>query len=144
MSENKSTRYCPHCGAEISPEAVLCVHCGRLLNGPQPQAQTAPAAEVSEDFSVIGYDICGLLFCFYPMLAALVGIDYSNANDVVWTALGFMFLSFFPLAISLITIFNKNIKFKVISYITLASTIILFFVYFVVFIFGIASGGKLE
>ena len=78
------------------------------------------------------------------MLAALAGIDYSNANDVVWTALGFMFLSFFPLAISLITIFNKNIKFKVISYITLASTIILFFVYFVVFIFGIASGGKLE
>ena len=64
MSENNLTRFCPHCGAEISPEAVLCVHCGRLLNDQQSQIQAKPVAEISGDFSVIGYDICGLLFCF--------------------------------------------------------------------------------
>lgn len=55
--------FCKFCGREISDDAVMCPHCGRLLN-----AQPAPQPIVATNWLAV----LGLIFAFLMPIAGLV------------------------------------------------------------------------
>ena len=48
-------KYCPHCGAELVDDAVVCVKCGRRVAPPAPVGQDADTVStVAQVFLVLG------------------------------------------------------------------------------------------
>lgn len=105
--------------------------------------------EQTSDISLIGYDICALVFCIFPIMTTIFTIDYHNPNNIVQTA-GKMFLyALFPLIITMIGVKNANKAKKIsdkaftISNSVFSFVFILLVVYFVILLVGFADGGKL-
>ena len=93
--------FCSHCGHEVSDEAVVCIHCGCMIDRPKQTnrgiAQNIPSsnqAKVSglkiaaKVFMIISVSLDAVYF-FFMLGLALVASAPTNAD---FLSLGFMYL----------------------------------------------------
>lgn len=106
------------------------------------QCENCTDEKCSKDNCLIGYDICALIFCVFPLLTSIFGIDYHNANNIVQSAFRMLVYSVFPLAITIISL-KKSDKFKTISSAVFSFLFVLMLVYGVLLLIGFVDGGKL-
>lgn len=96
----------------------------------------------SNKFSTVGYDICGLIFCIYPIFTAIFGIDYHNADEILHTALKMLAYCALPFAIAKIGLNKKNIG-RTLSPVLFSVVFVLIVIFAVILLIGFADGGKL-
>ena len=93
-------------------------------------------------FSTVGYDICGLILCIYPILTTIFAIDYHDANEIVQTGLKMLLFCAIPFAIAKIGLKKSNVT-KSLSSLLFSVIFVLIVVYAVILLIGIADGGQL-
>lgn len=96
----------------------------------------------TNNFSTVGYDICGLIFCFYPILTTIFEIDYHDANEILRTALKMLVYCALPFVIAKIGMNKQNIT-KTLSPVLFSVVFVLIVIYSVILLIGFADGGKL-
>lgn len=106
------------------------------------QCENCAGRKCGNDDCLVCYDICALVFCIFPLLTSVFGIDYHDANSIVQTAFKMLVFSLFPLAVSLIGL-KKSDKFRTISPAVFSFTFVLILVYAVILLIGLTDGGQL-
>ena len=91
---------------------------------------------------LIGYDLCALVFCFYPLVTSIFGIDYNNASVMLQTSFKMIIFALFPFAISIVGL-KKSKTNKTISPAIFSLVFIIMLIYAVLILVGITDGGQL-
>lgn len=79
--------FCGNCGSEINNEAVVCVHCGTVLNSSvlhfQPAADYVPAEKNRNGCAIAGFilsffGVIGWLFSVLGLIFSIIGLVKSK------------------------------------------------------------------
>ncbi len=65
-------KYCSKCGKEINDDAVVCVYCGRQVEGARAEVQKPDAPNMG--FAVLGF--------FFPLIGLILYLCWKNETPL--------------------------------------------------------------
>lgn len=98
--EIKKMKYCAYCGAQIEDDAVVCIHCGRSVEGgAKPYGQRKAdkyltvAAEVFMILACAANAVVGVIFLALAIAGQVSGayfLDFSETEDAALAVFAYM------------------------------------------------------
>lgn len=96
-------KYCQHCGGEIHEEAVICIHCGRVLqNSASQTTQSGGGSDtlvtIALVFMIINCVATPAIGLIYGLLMLLISVAAAETSAMLIAAILVMVFCCIPLA----------------------------------------------